>query len=277
MDKNQKRVKLACYTVNATMSAVGNLSPILFLTFRNLYGISYTLLGLLVFINFITQLIVDLILSFFSHKFNIQKLVRTIPLISIVGMVIFGLCPYFFPNTAYLWLVVGTVIFSAASGLSEVLISPMIAALPSKDPDREMSKLHSVYAWGAVGVILVSTAYLLLFGSEQWQWLPLLFSLIPLSSVLLFSGATLPNMETPQKASGVLHLLKNKGVWFSVFGIFLAGASELSMAQWSSGYLEQALGIPKVWGDVFGTAMFSVFFGLGRSLYGKFGKHLEKV
>ncbi|MBQ1271926.1 MAG: MFS transporter, partial [Clostridia bacterium] len=248
MDKNQKRVKLACYTVNATMSAVGNLSPILFLTFRNLYGISYTLLGLLVFINFITQLIVDLILSFFSHKFNIQKLVRTIPLISIVGMVIFGLCPYFFPNSAYLWLVVGTVIFSAASGLSEVLISPTIAALPSKDPDREMSKLHSVYAWGAVGVILVSTAYLLLFGSEQWQWLPLLFSLIPLSSVLLFSGATLPNMETPQKASGVLHLLKNKGVWFSVFGIFLAGASELSMAQWSSGYLEQALGIPKVWG-----------------------------
>ena len=74
MDKNQKRVKLARYTVNATMSAVGNLSPILFLTFRNLYGISYTLLGLLVFINFITQLIVDLILSFFSHKFNIQKI-----------------------------------------------------------------------------------------------------------------------------------------------------------------------------------------------------------
>ncbi len=277
MDENQKRVRLACYTVNLTMSAVSNMSPVLFLTFRNLYGISYTLLGLLVFINFITQLAVDLILSSFSHKFNIQKLVRTIPGISIVGMVIFGLFPYFFPQSAYLWLAVGTVIFSAASGLTEVLISPTIAALPSKDPDREMSKLHSVYAWGVVGVVLFSTAYLFLFGSNHWQWLPLLFALIPLTSVLLFSGATLPEMETPQKVSGAFHLLKNKGVWFSVFAIFLAGASELSMAQWSSGYLEQALSIPKVWGDVFGVAMFSVFMGLGRSLYGKFGKHLEKV
>ena len=56
MDKKILRVKLACYTTNVSMSVVGNLSPLLFLTFRSLYGISYSLLGLLVLINFVTQL-----------------------------------------------------------------------------------------------------------------------------------------------------------------------------------------------------------------------------
>ena len=35
-----KHLKLACYSSNVTMSVAGNLSPILFLTFRTLYGVS---------------------------------------------------------------------------------------------------------------------------------------------------------------------------------------------------------------------------------------------
>ena len=53
MQTSTKRLKLACYSANVTMSVVGNLSPVLFLTFRTLYGISYSLLGLLVLVNFI--------------------------------------------------------------------------------------------------------------------------------------------------------------------------------------------------------------------------------
>jgi len=49
------------------------------------------------------------------------------------------------------------------------------------------------------------------------------------------------------------------------------------MAQWCSGYLEQAMGIPKVWGDLFGVALFSVMLGLGRTLYAKIGKNIERV
>ncbi len=277
MNRNEKRVKLACYTANITMSVVGNLSPMLFLTFRSLYGISYSLLGLLVLINFCTQLGIDLIFSFFSHRFNIPKTVKAIPYISMVGLCIYGLIPLFFPQWAYAGLVVGTVIFSAASGLAEVLISPTVAALPFKDPDREMSRLHSSYAWGVVGVIIFSTLYLFLCGGENWQGLPLLFSAVPLLSALLFFKTELPKMETPEKASGALNLLKNKGVWISVFAIFFGGAAECTMSQWASGYLEQALSIPKVWGDIFGVAMFALFLGLGRTLYGKYGKNIEKV
>ena len=272
-----KRLKWACYFTNISMAVAGNLPPILFLTFRSMYGVSYSLLGLLVLMNFITQLGIDLVFSFFSHRFNITKTVRFIPVLTVVGLVVYALWPVLLPQAAYVGLVVGTVLFSVSAGLGEVLISPVIAALPSDDPDREMSRLHSVYAWGAVGVVLLSTLFILVFGGRNWPWVAIAFAAVPLTSAILFSRAQIPHLDTPEKASGALQLLKNSGVWLCVAGIFLGGASELVMAQWASGYLEQSMGIPKVWGDVLGVALFSVMLGMGRTLYGKFGRNIEKV
>lgn len=272
-----KHLKYACYSTNVTMSVTTNLSPILFLTFRTLYGISYSMLGLLVTINFVTQLCIDLIFSFFSHRFNIPKTVKAIPVIATAGFGLYALLPTLFPDYAYLGLALGTVIFSAASGLAEVLISPVIAALPADDPDREMSKLHSVYAWGVVGMVVFGTVFLLIGGPESWPWLTLALMTIPALSAVLFAGSEIPPMETPEKASGALKLLKNRGVWLCVLAIFLGGASECTMAQWCSGYSEQALGVPKLWGDLFGVALFSVMLGTGRSLYAKIGKNIGKV
>ena len=274
---NYTRLKYACYTTNVTMSAISNISPILFVTFHTLYSVSYSLLGLLVLVNFFTQLLIDLAFSFFSHRFNIPLAVRLTPVIAAVGMVIYAVWPFLFPGSIYLGLVIGTVIFSSAGGLAEVLISPVIAAIPSDNPDREMSKLHSVYAWGVVGVILVGTVYLFGVGSAGWQWLVLLLALIPISSAILFAGVEIPQMQTPERASGVLRMLKNPALLLCIFAIFLGGAAECTMAQWSSSYLEQALGIPKLYGDIFGVALFAVALGLGRSLYAKRGKYIGRV
>ena len=96
MDKNTRLVRLGCYASNISMSVVGNLSPLLFLTFHDLYGISYSLLGLLVLINFCTQLAIDLIFSFFSHKFNIPLAVKCAPFLTMAGLIIYALSPVFF-------------------------------------------------------------------------------------------------------------------------------------------------------------------------------------
>lgn len=277
MDKKFTRLKYACYSTNVAMSVVANLSPVLFLTFRSMYGISYSLLGLLVLINFFTQLMIDLIFSFFSHRFNIPKTVKITPLLTFIGLFIYAVWPYVFPQSVYVGLVIGTVIFSASGGLAEVLISPVIAAIPSDDPDREMSKLHSIYAWGVVFVIIVCTLFILAFGAENWQWLVFMLMIIPVAAIILYAGTNIPEMETPEKVSGVLEFMKNKTLWLCVSAIFLGGAAECTMAQWASGYLEQALGIPKVWGDVFGVALFAVMLGLGRSLYSKIGKNIGRV
>jgi len=277
MTSNYKRVKLACYTTNISMAVVSNFSPLLFLSFRSMYGISYSQLGLLVLANFVTQLTVDLIFSFFSHRFHIAGAVKMTPALTVAGLAVYGIWPFLFPNAVYAGLLIGTVIFSASGGFSEVLISPVIAAIPAKEPEREMSKLHSIYAWGVVGVIIVSTLFLTVFGAERWQWLALLFILIPLTSLILFLGSEIPPMETPERISGALQMLKNKTLWLCIAAIFLGGAAECTMAQWSSGYLEQALGLPKVWGDVCGVAMFALMLGLGRTLYAKIGRNISGV
>lgn len=277
MKNKYTTLKLACYFGNVTMSATANLSPLLFLTFRSLYGISYSLLGLLVLINFVTQLFVDLAFSFFSHKFNITKTVRLMPVFALFGFILYALTPYLLPNNVYIGLFIGTIIFSASSGLAEVLLSPIIAAIPADDPDKEMSKLHSSYAWGVVFTVTVITLFILFIGANHWPFLALFFSIIPLCSAILFSKSEIPKMETPKQTSNAVHFLKNRGVWLCVFGIFLGGSSECAMAQWASSYLEATLGIPKVMGDIFGVALFAFMLGLGRTLYTKYGKNIEKV
>jgi len=277
LNRNDRRVKAACYVNNISMAVIGNFPPLLFLTFRDLYGISYSLLGLLVLVNFFTQLTVDLIFSFFSHKFNIPKTVKLTPVLTLAGLLIYALWPFFFPDAVYTGLVLGTVVFSASGGLSEVLISPVIAALPAKDPDREMSRLHSIYAWGVVLAVAVSTLFFLLIGAEHWQWLVMLYMIAPLAAFLLFCGAKIPAMETPEKVSGVLQMLKRPLLWLFVTGIFLGGAAECTMAQWCSSYLEPAVGLPKIWGDIFGVALFAVMLGMGRTLYGAIGKNITRV
>lgn len=277
MKINYTRLKWAAYTANVSMSVVACLSPLLFVTFRTLYGISYTQLGLLVLINFVTQLSVDLLLSFFPHKFNIEKTVRLIPVLVTIGLGVYALFPFAFRDNVYIGLVLGTVIFSASSGFNEVLANPVILSIPSDDPDRELSKLHSTYAWGIVGVIIVGTLFLLAFGSSNWQYLALLFMLVPIASIVLFSSTGMPQIATLEKASGAVKFLKNKMLWLCVIAIFFGGAAEIIMTQWCSAYLEQSLGIPKVWGDLLGMSLFAVALGFGRTLYAARGKNIGRV
>lgn len=271
------RAKWGCYATSASMSVISNLAPILFLGFRDLYDISYSLLGLLVLVNFSTQLLVDLWLSFFSHKINMHLTVRLTPVITLIGFLVFAAAPIIFPNAVYVGLLLGTVIYSAAGGLSEVLISPVIAAIPSDNSEREVSKLHSVYAWGVVVVVPICSLFILAFTSAMWQWLVIGFSVIPLVAALLLSSAKLPALATTERSSAALNELKNPTLLLCIFAIFLGGASECTMSQWASGYIEEALGIDKIWGDIFGVALFGAMLGLGRTLYSKYGRVVERI
>ncbi len=268
--------KKACYLMSITMSIASNLSPILFLTFRDMYDLSYTLLGLLVVINFITQLSVDLIFTFFTKFFNIHKSVKFTPFIAFIGLIIYAVLPKIFPATAFLWIAVGTVICSVGAGLAEVLLSPVIAAIPSKNPEREMSKLHSMYAWGVVGVVILSTLFLLVFGSTNWMYLALFWSVVPLIAFLLFLKSELPAMNNFGKKQNQTKTF-NKGIILCTVCIFFGGAAECTMGQWASGFIENAIGIPKVYGDIIGVAFLAALLGAGRTLYSKYGKKIINI
>ena len=56
-----------------------------------------------------------------------------------------------------------------------------------------------------------------------------------------------------------------------------AGASEQSVSQWASAFVEKALGISKSIGDLVGPTVFSVLMGISRAIYGKFGEKIQSV
>lgn len=274
---NYKRTKYACYYSYLSMSSVFCLPPLLFMTFQDMYGISYTLLGTLVLVNFCTQLTVDLIFSFFTKYFNIAKTVKIMPLLTSAGLLIYSLVPTFFPRYAYVGLVVGTVVFSVAAGLCEVLLSPVIAAIPSEHPDKDMSLLHSLYAWGVVSVVVLSTIFLKIFKTENWMYLTLFFAALPLIASYLFATSPIPPMNVTQSIAAKGDKSRNKTLLLCVMCIFLGSAAENTMSNWVSSFMENALQIPKELGDIFGFALFAVFLGLGRSFYAKYGKNITNA
>lgn len=274
---NYKKTKYTCYYTYLAMASIFSLPPILFVTFHNTYEISYTLLGTLVLTNFCTQLLIDLIFTFFSQRFNIHKALKVMPLLTSLGMLIYALVPTFFPEKAYIGLFTGTIIFSVSAGLCEVLLSPTVAALPSDNPERDMSKLHSLYAYGVVGVVLLSTLFLKVFGTENWMYLTLFFAALPIIACVLYCTSPLPELNLSHNSSKGGISKKNNGLLLCVACIFLGSAAENTITNWISSYMENALGISKATGDILGLALFAILLGLGRTLYSKYGKNISKV
>ncbi|MBO4413952.1 MAG: MFS transporter [Clostridia bacterium] len=278
-ESNYTRTKLACYMAYFTMSSVFCVPPLLFVTFRELYGISYTLLGTLVLVNFFTQLGIDLVFTFFSKHFNTKLIVRFMPLVTAAGLLVYALIPNLFPDIAYLGLVIGTVVFSVSAGLSEVLLSPTIAVLPSDNPGRDMSTLHSLYAFGTFTMIVISTVYIKLFGANNWMFLFIFLASLPVIPSVLFMLSPLPEMNGESPTKPTVNDTKRRAAGLALFVacIFMGSCAENAMGNWISTYMENALGISKVIGDILGAAMFATLLGIARITYAKFGKNIFRT
>lgn len=274
-----KRTKLACYLAYFTMSSIFSLPPLLFASLQDMYGISYTLLGTLVLTNFCTQLTVDLIFTVFSKHFNIKKVVRVMPLITSAGLLIYALIPNLFPQYAYAGLLVGTVIFSVSAGLSEVLLSPVIAAIPSDNPQKDMSLLHSLYAFGVFTVVVISTLFLRFFGAHNWMWLTIFWAVLPVTAAVTFMLSPMPDMsESSSSEEGTNGTgRRTLALAICVASIFFGSCAENSMSNWVSTYMENALQVDKTFGDILGMAAFAILLGIARISYAKFGKNIMRV
>lgn len=274
---NYKRTKFACYVAYFTMASVFCLPPLLFVTFHTLYHISYTLLGTLVLTNFCTQLGVDLLFTFFSKRFKVKTVVRVMPLITSLGLMVYAIIPSLFPQYAYVGLMAGTVLFSVSAGLSEVLLSPLIAAIPSDNPHRDMSLLHSLYAFGVFTVVCISTLFLKCFGTENWMYLTAILAILPVGASVLFFCSPFPEMEMSTSGEKESTKKRTVGLALCVACIFLGSCAENTMSNWASSYIEKALHLDKTVGDILGVAMFAVLLGLARIFNARFGKSIQKT
>ncbi len=276
MKFNDKHTLYACYIGYITQAIINNLSPLLFLTFYRQFSISFVSISLLISINFGTQILVDLISVKVIDKIGYRISGVMSFIISALGLISLGLLPNIMPN-AYVGLVIATIICAIGGGLLEVLVSPIVEAipLPQKEKASAMSLLHSFYCWGHVGVVLLSTLYFNVVGIENWIYLPIIWAIVPLVDIVLLTKVPLYKLVEEEERMPLRGTLKTKIFWLLFLLMICAGAAEQAMSQWSSLFAELGLGIDKTMGDLLGPCAFATFMGLSRLLYGKFGQRIN--
>lgn len=271
---NYKSTLFACYLGYITQALIVNLPPILFVVFQSLYGLSYTQLGSLVFVVFITQLIVDALAAKYIDLIGQRAAAMLAHILAAVGMVALAFLPRLFPSP-YAGLVVSSIIYAIGGGLIEVLVSPIVESLPGEAKASAMSLLHSFYSWGQVLVIVLSTLGLLLVGHNLWWVLPLAWSVLPLYNFFKFMKVPLvPPIEESQRIP-LSKLLRSKIFLIALLLMVCSGASEQAMAQWVSLFAEKGLGITKALGDLFGPCIFAIMMGIVRTWYGVKGQNVD--
>lgn len=256
-------------------SIVNNFAPLLFLTFHRTYGIPLSQITALISINFIIQLIIDAGAAVFLDRIGYRISVVAAHIFSAAGLILMTFLPDILPNP-FVGLLLAVFLYATGGGLIEVIVSPVVEACPNDHKEQTMSILHSFYCWGSVGVISISTAFFSLFGIGRWRIMALLWSLLPIINAILFSQVPLADLiDEGEQAMPIRMLLKRKSFVLLAMIVLCAGASEHAVAQWASTFAEKSLGIEKSIGDLLCPAIFAVFMGIGRSLYGKYGSRIE--
>ncbi len=266
---------LACYVANFVGAIVINLTPILFIPLKLLYNLSYTQFGILLATNYITQLAADFLFSWPTDKYGYRPFTVLAPILTIAGYWLFALAPVLDPVEPFRWFLAGTILFSATGGLLELLLSAIINGIPSEQKATLMSVLHSFYAWGQLIVVLLTTLGVWYLGAEKWQWIVIAWSILPFCNVIQFLFCPLPPQVPEEKRQGAKVLLFRKNFYLIILTIIFAGMAEVSMAMWTSAYLERAMELPKIIGDVAGMCMYAIMLGTGRLCYGLFGAKWE--
>jgi fucose permease len=265
----------ASYLGYITQAIVNNLAPLLFLTFQRQFGVSLSSLALLITVNFGIQLLVDLAASRFVDKIGYRRAALAAHLLCTLGLLLMGTLPFILPDP-YTGIVAAVIVNALGGGLIEVIISPIVEALPGERKAASMSLLHSFYCWGYVLVVILSTAYFNLFGIERWRCLPLIWAILPLGNFFLFARVPMKTLIDPSAAPLPLGSLLTRKVFLLLFLMMIcSGASEQAMSQWASLFAEAGLGVSKTTGDLLGPCAFAVLMGLSRVFFGLRRGHIK--
>lgn len=275
INPNFKLTKSACYLGYAIQAVVNNLTSLLFIIFNSKpFCLTQEELGRLVFINFFSQLVIDLLSIYIVPKIGYRKCVVLAQACSFVGFVFLGVLPNLI--SPYIGLVIAIIFLAIGSGFIEVLISPICEALPSNNKAGSMSFLHSFYCWGQAATVIITTLLLVLWGRGNWLYIPFFWAVLPAINTVLFSVAPILELEGDKNHSFKLRsVLKNKQFYLFLILMFCAGASELTMVQWTSFFVETGFSVEKWIGDILGPCLFAIFMGLGRVLYALLGKRIH--
>ena len=186
------------------------------MTFQKTYQIPLTKITLLITINFVIQLLIDLLSAGFIDKIGYRASVIIAHICAAAGLVLLTVFAGIFSADPFVGILMSVVIYAVGGGLLEVLVSPIIEACPTDNKEAAMSLLHFLLlAGGCTGVVLFSTVFFALFGTEHWKILTLLWVIIPVCNMILFTKVPIYSLhEEGEKGMTMGELFREKVFWF---------------------------------------------------------------
>ena len=272
MKFDYKKTMYACFVGYIVQAVVNSFVPLLFVTFQETYQIPLAQITLLITVNFVVQLLVDMLSAGFIDRIGYRASVVLAHIFAAAGLALLTILPEVLPDP-FVGILMAVFVYAIGGGLIEVLISPIIEACPTDNKESAMSLLHSFYCWGCTGVVLLSTVFFSIAGIAHWKLLTLLWTIIPIANMLLFTKVPIYSLqEEGEKGMNLGELFQEKMFWILMLMMVCSGAAEQSVSQWASTFAEKGLGITKSVGDLVGPMLFSILMGISRLLYGKYGE-----
>ncbi len=269
-----RQTRFAAYIGYVTQAIVNNLAPLLFVTFSRDFSLSLDKISLLITLNFGVQILTDLAAAKLLRTIGYRTACVAAHIFAAVGLMGYSVLPFVLPP--YVGLALSGMLCAVGGGLDEVVISPVVEAIPSDAKSAEMSLLHSFYCWGQMLVVIGSTAFFSLAGLEKWRYLPCLWAVIPALNAVLFGFVPIRTLEENGGGSlSIREMLKDRAFWLFCVVMVSAGASELAMSQWASLFAEEGLHVSKTIGDLLGPCAFALLMGVTRTVYGFFGQRMD--
>ena len=245
-----KNTLISCYVCFFIQSIVNNFSPLLFVIYSREFNISLDQITLLVGFNFVIQMLVDILGAGYADKIGYRR-----------------------------GIIIATVFCALGSGFIEVLASPIVEALPTDEKSSAMSLLHSFYCWGHIAIVLLSTLFFTIAGTQNWKILAYIWALIPALNCISFIFVPISNYSEGRETVSIGGLFKLFDFRLFLILMICSGAAEQSIAQWASLFAETGLGVSKTVGDLLGPCLFGLMMAISRTLYGAIGAklNLERV
>lgn len=260
----------ACYIGYISQAITINLLPLLFVVLQREFDLTVTQIGFMISYNFVVQIAVDLFGAKYAERIGYRVCAVAAHICCAAGLVSLRFLPDLLP-VPYLGLLGAVTIYAIGGGLIEVLISPIVQALPLDRKEAVMSLLHSFYSWGYAGVVLLTTVFFALAGTENWRTLVCLWAIIPAANTVLFLFAPIHPLCAEGGGMSMKALFRSKLFWLLALMMLCSGASEHGMCQWASYFAEKGLHVSKSLGDLLGPCLFAVLMALSRVFYGTWG------
>lgn len=275
---DSREILFACVWVYIGQTIVYNFLPLLYMIFYNEFQIPLSQIAMLTTINFTSQIVVGIFAGKVADIVGYKFCAISMEMLFALGMILLVVLTQTMTNY-FLALVISFSIIGIGAGIAEAMNPVFIQSCPVKNKAAVNSFISSFASWSYVGVVLLSTLFLAVFGNERWRMLTLLWLIVPLITLFLICRVHFNNVgeQHDEKKAGlnVKQMLSMKLYWLLLIVMFCANACDAGYSQWISAFMESSLEIPKFVGDLAGPSSFAVGCGIGRVIYTYSAKHIR--